>query len=194
MKKKIFSLFCAAMLVFSMGTTAFATDIDSTEAGSNTATQNVTLNATLSTVPDTISVNVTWENMSFTYTEGSAASWNPATHEEVAAGEGTWANTESSDTAKVTVTNNSNVAVALEIAYNGNAGQYEDGADTAGVTVDFTEATLSELAAGDTTNVTPVTSGSNANQTSASIKVSGTPEANLSNITAGTITVTISAV
>lgn len=191
--KKFLAIGLAVGMLASMSIAASAATINSTEVGSNTDTQDVTLNATLSTVPTTISVNVEWEDMEFTYTEGAAAYWDTTDHVNVAATPGTWANSESSDTAKVTVTNDSNVAVALEIAYNGNAGQYEDGVDTAGVTVDFTDATLSELAAGDSTNVTPSTSGGNANQTSASVQVSGTPEANLSGITAGTITVTISA-
>ena len=86
-----------------------------------------------SIIPSVISVDISWGNMDFTYTEGS---WNPISHDYNV---GTWKPTDGKkDSTKITVDNaNSNVPIYAEIGYasvssdyNGIVGKIVDGEDS----------------------------------------------------------------
>lgn len=62
-------------------------------------------------VPSILSVNITWGDMDYTYTEGT---WNTTSHSY---NKGSWSN-KTTDGDKITVTNNSNVPVLASFAYN----------------------------------------------------------------------------
>lgn len=61
--------------------------------------------------PVTISADITWEDMTFEYTEGEKT-WNPETH-QVDQADGKWA----SDTKAITVTNHSNVGIMAKFNF-----------------------------------------------------------------------------
>ena len=68
------------------------------------------------------SVDLVWDDMSFTYTEGTKGIWNPETHayDNPTAGGWTWSNATDAKTAPViTVTNHSNKAVKTAFVFNG---------------------------------------------------------------------------
>mgnify|MGYP003367501993 FL=1 len=61
--------------------------------------------------PVTISADITWEDMTFDYTEGEKT-WNPETH-QVDQADGKW----TSDTKAITVTNHSNVGIIAKFNF-----------------------------------------------------------------------------
>ena len=71
---------------------------------------------------EVISVDLVWDDMSFTYTAPSKGTWNPETHEYENASEGGWAwngATEEKNAPVITLTNHSNIAVKTAFAFNG---------------------------------------------------------------------------
>lgn len=72
---------------------------------------------------DVISVDLVWDAMDFTYTEGSKGDWNAAEHkyENATAGGWTWDDAIETKTAPViTVTNHSNIPVKASFAFAAN--------------------------------------------------------------------------
>lgn len=66
------------------------------------------------TTPDVYSVNISWGNMKFTYSEGSSRRWDPDTHQySTGSAKSSW----KADGSTVTVTNHSNVDVTVEFSY-----------------------------------------------------------------------------
>ena len=172
--KKTLSIILALVLALSLSVTAFAAE------NNGTSSTDITVNGTYipntSSADETISVDIVWEAMDFTYTGASQGTWNPATHTYDGATEGGW----SDNTPAVTVTNHSNVAVNATLGFT---------ADVAGVVGTFTEASgtandgVLELATADGTTV------ENAPTATANFGISGT--AIDANQQLGTITVTI---
>lgn len=165
--KKIFFAFISLTVVLTLSISSFASSITSQD---ESQTIDVKAKAVLSETPTTYSVDIEWDNMTFTYTR--AQEWNPSTHtyEE----NGKWENTD----ADITVTNHSNASVSVNVTYNaaentGIIGTIENGSAT--------------LAAGE------VNGYSNADKLVSTLKISGTPSADVTEegITVGTITVTI---
>ena len=121
--KKLFASVLTLALAASTGTAAFAGS--ETNKGTDT-TINVkgTYNGSST---DVISVDIAWDEMSFTYT-ASGSTWNPSTHETVDVG-GSWAPTGDTDP-KITVTNHSNTSVSAAFAFNtgvsGLSGSFTD--------------------------------------------------------------------
>lgn len=123
MKKALSVLLCAAMLA-SMSVTAFAAE--NTGSSSNTGTDEN--NPTSITVSgeykeavgsdEKVSVDIAWEAMDFTYTEGSKGNWNDKTHSYDNPETGKW----SDDTATITIINHSNVGVLVSFKFEGKNG------------------------------------------------------------------------
>ena len=172
--KKTLSIILALVLALSLSVTAFAAENNGTS--STDITVNGTYIPSTSSADETISVDIVWDAMDFTYTGASQGTWNPATHTYDGATEGGW----SDNTPAVTVTNHSNVAVNATLGFT---------ADVAGVVGTFTEASgtandgVLELATADGTTV------ENAPTATANFGISGT--AIDANQQLGTITVTI---
>ena len=172
--KKTLSIILALVLALSLSVTAFAAENNGTS--STDITVNGTYIPSTSSADETISVDIVWDAMDFTYTGASQGTWNPATHTYDGATEGGW----SDNTPAVTVTNHSNVAVNATLGFT---------ADVAGVVGTFTEASgtandgVLELATADGTTV------ENAPTATANFGISGT--AIDANQKLGTITVTI---
>lgn len=195
--KKILATILALTMVLSLGAIAFA-DNPGTEAnnstgenitevtGSNTKSLAVGLDGEVPEPDPEYSVNIKWDSLQFTYSGASAAEgWQAGTHTYTTdASDGTWSN-GSGDTAIITVTNHSNVAVKAASSYTGT---YTSGSDVDGVTVTFTGISgEGNLTAG------VVDKPDEAASTTCTVKVEGAPDATLNNVTAGTITITISA-
>lgn len=104
--KKIIALVLALLLVASLGVTAFAETNDGKAPSSATVRGKYEAG---DEAPETISVDVTWEDMKFTYREGSKE-WNPDTHEYEQL-EGKWDETPKN----IKVVNNSNINVLCNV-------------------------------------------------------------------------------
>ncbi len=173
MKRIIATIFTMA-IGFNMGFTALAAGT----VGQN-GRQDIDVKAKYSdtvTTPDVYSIDIEWDNMTFTYSEAGTMDWDPATHtytENVTSG---W----DKDSADVTVANHSNVPVDISFGYVPE--------DNYGVTsaLTHTESTVNLNAAieGNLTDIPSVT---------ATLTVSGTPNKNVTEegVVVGKITVKI---
>ena len=172
--KKTLSIILALVLALSLSVTAFAAENNGTS--STDITVNGTYIPSTSSADETISVDIVWDAMDFTYTAPSQGTWNPVTHAYEGAIEGGW----SDNTPAITVTNHSNAAVNATIGFTANV---------TGVVGTFTEASGTEndnilnLATAEGTEV------ANAPTATANFGISGA--AIDADKTLGTITVTI---
>lgn len=114
--KKITSLLAAAALTCAMGTTAFAADQDGVRTGDYTADVNGTYRA--GGPGDVVySVDIAWEDMSFTYTAAGEGTWDPENHSYTGGSEASWSGSKN-----ITVTNHSNAAVTATAAFQADTG------------------------------------------------------------------------
>lgn len=107
--KKIFALILAVMMIATMSTTAFAA---TNEGGDTTINIKGTFIGN-GGAGDKISVDIAWEGMVFTYTEGAAGEWLPGEHKYAEDDEGTW----STNKGTITVTNHSNTGVTATLSF-----------------------------------------------------------------------------
>ena len=113
--KKIIAAILAIMMIAAMSTTAFAAEGTGTLNGTeNSKSIDVTAKYTegLETV-NTISVNVSWGAMEFTYHVGGTKTWNPETHQYDVDSNAVWQAVGNT----VTVENHSDVAVDVKFEY-----------------------------------------------------------------------------
>ena len=173
--KKLFATLLAIIMLASMTVTAFASE----NTGATPTPTDITVNGSFvsgTAGAETISADIAWEAMDFTYTGASQGTWNPATHTYDGATEGGW----SDNTPAITVTNHSNVAVNATLGFT---------ASVTGVVGTFTEASgtandgVLELATAEGTTL------ENAPKATANFGISGA--AIDADKTLGTITVTI---
>lgn len=173
--KKFLSFLLAMVMAMSMSVTAFAEGGSSTRQDAGNQSIDVTAKYNQSSGTQiTYSVEITWESMTFTYTESGTKIWNPETHTYTTSTTGGWDKTE----ADITVVNHSNAPVTATVSYapidgNGVTGTIENG---------------SKLLAAGTEN-----DPDNADKLVATLKISGTPNSTVSaaGVKVGTITVTI---
>lgn len=175
--KKIIAAALALTMTLGLSTTAFAAEGSVNGAGTG-AQDPINVTAKYNdgaTTPTVYSVDLTWEDMTFTYNASGTRTWNPDTHTYTDTTSAGWDKT----TAEVTATNHSNAAVNVTVAY-AQTGDY-------GVTGTLSNANFN-LAAG--------VEGDYANAASdkATLTISGTPNSTVTaeGVTVGTITVTIS--
>lgn len=109
--KKILSLVLALALVMSLSVTAFAAETATSTGGDSTITVKGTYNGTASS--ETVSVDIAWDAMSFTYNAASQGTWVPGDHSYSGAAAESWSATGNT----ITVTNHSNVAVTASFAF-----------------------------------------------------------------------------
>lgn len=124
--KKLCTLFLAIIMIATLALPVFAEESVDANGGSANVNVNGVVQYTGSSETQIISVDVAWEDMTFTYVEGVHFGWNPENHEYAGAYEGYWEN----DRADITVTNHSNTEVNATLSF-------ESGVDT--VSGAFTE-------------------------------------------------------
>ena len=173
--KKLFATALALAMVLSLSTTALAAgNVNGAGVGSQDPIDVTVKYNDSATDPIVYSVDLTWEDMTFTYNESGTRTWDPDTH--------TYTDTTSAGwdkiSAAVTATNHSNAEVKVSFTYTPQG-------DT-GVTASMSKDSF-KLAAG-------VENKPNEAATDSSIlTITGTPNDSVTaeGVTIGTITVTI---
>lgn len=119
--KKLIATALALTMTLGMSTTALAAgNVDGAGVGSQDPIDVTAKYNDSTTEPTVYSVDLTWEDMTFTYNESGTRTWNPDTH--------TYTDTTSAGwdkvTAAVTATNHSNAQVTVKFDYTpqGNTG------------------------------------------------------------------------
>ena len=147
--KKITSLLAAAALTCAMGTTAFAED------GVGTGNYNADVKGTYQAgdaSATVYSVDITWEDMSFTYTAAGQGTWDPENHSYTGGSEASWSSSKN-----ITVTNHSNAAVTATAKFEADSGYESTSMEFGnnGATVVTAEGTQVSAAPSATITVTP---------------------------------------
>lgn len=170
--KRIITLVMTLALIMSLTVSVFAYGPGDEKELDVTAKYNSS-----TSTPTVYSVDIDWDSLTFTYNEKSTKTWKPGDHSytTTTTQEG-WEKTE----AKITVTNHSNAAVTVDMAYTAAATK-------AGVTATLTGGSKT-LAAGEVGKPTT------ADSVTGTVTISGKPDKSVtaSGITVGSITVTIS--
>lgn len=112
--KKALSLILALVLVLSLSITAFAAEDKGNKPGENT---NIDVNVEYADEVETINVyhvDLTWDDMIFTYSVTGTKTWDAEKHEYVTSAEGSWDKT----TADITATNHSDKAVTMGFRFD----------------------------------------------------------------------------
>lgn len=112
--KKLIAIALALTMTLSLSTTALAAgNVDGAGVGSQVPIDVTAKYNDGTTEPTVYSVDLTWEDMTFTYNESGTRTWDPDTH--------TYKDTTSAGwdkyTAKVTATNHSNANVTVSFTY-----------------------------------------------------------------------------
>ena len=147
--KKITSVLAAAALVCTMSTTAFAED------GVGTGNYNADVKGTYQAggaSATVYSVDITWEDMSFTYTAAGQGTWDPENHSYTGGSEASWSSSKN-----ITVTNHSNAAVTATAKFEADSGYESTSMEFGnnGATVATAEGTQVSAAPSATITVTP---------------------------------------
>ena len=173
--KKLLATALALTMTLSLSTTALAAgNVDGAGVGSQDPIDVTAKYNDGATEPIVYSVDLTWEDMTFTYNESGTRTWNPDTH--------TYTDTTTSGwekmTAAITATNHSNTEVTVKFVYT------PDGATGVNASVSKDSFKLAAGVEGDY---------SNADTDDSILTVWGTPNDTVTadGIVIGTITVTI---
>lgn len=114
--KKFFAI-TLVIVMMAMATTAFATTIEEDGKGTSISVAGK-YQAGSTTEEGTISVDVSWGAMDFTYTDASQGEWNPGSHSYGTGTAGSWSGNKSS----ITVKNHSDVAVTASFEFKATTG------------------------------------------------------------------------
>ena len=111
--KKLISLLLAITMIAAMTLPVFAEESIGTDGGSANVDVQGVVQYMGSSETQIISVEISWESMTFTYVEGVHYGWDPETHEYAGSFEGYWED----DRSDITVTNHSNTEVTATFAF-----------------------------------------------------------------------------
>ena len=130
--KKLTSVLLVLIMVLAMSVSAFAATYDSRVDAVLPWTDQGTVQVIVkdNTKADVYYVEVTWDDLQFTYNIGSAGQWDPEDHVYEGAVEEGWDNDEHSGT--VTVKNHSNQAIKAEAALHNSDKNVKSVTDTYG--------------------------------------------------------------
>ena len=126
--KNLIAILLSVLLIVGLSSVTVAAQ---TSTGGNT---DISVVGNVNNAPaaaTSVSVDVVWDSMTFTYNEGNPGQWSAEEHKYVGATEGYW----SEDTATVSVTNHSNTALNAELSFtakvNGIVGTFTETSGTA---------------------------------------------------------------
>lgn len=150
--------FLAFALAASTSIAAFAT---STNDGSNPTNIPIigsynadTTPYNADTTPYVVSVDIKWESMEFTYSDGNKGTWDPTTHTYTGSTQGSWSwnnQTETQNAPAITVINHSNTGVNVAFSFNssveGLAGSFRKYDEAANNFIDLPNNTLTLVSA-----------------------------------------------
>ena len=112
--KKLIATALALTMTLSLSTTALAAgNVDGAGVGSQNPIDVTAKYNDGVTEPTVYSVDLTWEDMTFTYNESGSRTWDPDTHTYTDSTTSGWDKT----TAAVTATNHSNTEVTVSFTY-----------------------------------------------------------------------------
>ena len=112
--KKLIATALALTMTLSLSTTALAAgNVDGAGVGSQDPIDVTAKYNDDATEPTVYSVDLTWEDMTFTYNESGTRIWDPDTHTYTDTTSAGW----EKDTAAVTATNHSNAKVTVSFTY-----------------------------------------------------------------------------
>ncbi len=120
--KKLAALALCLTTVFTLGTSASAATLNSTEDGSNTSDQQVTGTYVDNSEAKVYSVDIEWSDFSFEYNTGGKGAWNPTTHSYSEAKPEGWGD----QTGTIKMTNHSNAAVGYTLTCAVNSAYKND--------------------------------------------------------------------
>lgn len=168
--KQALSLILVVLMLMAVSTVVFAAEPGESENIDVTGKYNSTV-----TEGTVYSVDIVWEDMTFTYNETTEKVWNAADHSYTTTTTGVWDKT----TAKITVTNHSNAAVTATLTYSAEANTGVNGS------LNTTQKVLAAGAEGKPDEADALV---------ATLTISGTPTETVteSGIKIGTITITLS--
>ena len=172
--KKLIATALALTMTLSLSTTALAAEVNGAGVGSQEPIDVTAKYNDGAKEPTVYSVDLTWEDMTFTYNESGTRTWDPDTH--------TYTDTTSAGwdkiSAAVTATNHSNAQVTVSFTYTPQG--------TTGVTASMSKDSF-KLAAGVENKPNEAATDSS------NLMITGTPNNSVTaeGVTIGTITVTI---
>ncbi|MCD8120589.1 MAG: hypothetical protein LUE29_14130 [Lachnospiraceae bacterium] len=178
--KKLISTLLTGVMCMSLAATAFAADGSATVTTVPGAPDGIDVYAQYddsTSTPTVYSVDITWDSMTFVYEETGAKNWDASDHSYTEQTTSAWTYSE----AEITVTNHSNAAVDVTLAYTA-----DDTVDS-GVTGSL-DVTSGTLAAGE------VDGYATADTLTSIFTVSGTPNSSVvtaEGVKIGTISITL---
>lgn len=126
--KKIIAFVLTVAMLATFSVTAFAEDTND-----GTTPTSIEVNADFKAGAEAgvcISADISWEEMSFTYTEGDKGEWIPSEHEYAEDETGYW----STEKKRITVDNHSNTAITAALSFtpsaNGVVGSFTEDSGT----------------------------------------------------------------
>ena len=120
--KKLAALALCLTTVFTLGTSASATTLDSIEAGSNSSKQDIIGTYVENTEAIVYNVDIKWSDFKFEYNTGSKGVSDPTTHSYSEAKPTGWGDQKGT----IRVTNHSNADVKYTITYNKGDSTYDN--------------------------------------------------------------------
>lgn len=122
--RKIFAWLLLLAMMAALPLHAFAQESTVTGNTSGTGSGGIDINASIvgadnNPIPTSkISIELSWEEMKFTYTEGDRGVWNAATHRYDGVQDGTW----SDNKPKIELKNHSNTTIDASFSFSSSAG------------------------------------------------------------------------
>lgn len=170
--KKFLAMTLALIMMTSMVAVAVAAEV-TRNGGTNEAAVTGTCEAGISSPEVVYSVDISWENLDFTYYEASSATWDPENH--VYKNDAREAGWDANDVGTATITNHSNTAILATFSYS---------AET-----NYESADMQFLS--DEVYIASAETDNQAETASNTVKPTGTLPKGTENATIGTITITI---
>ena len=111
--KKFIAFALAIIMLVAMSAPAYAAESSVDSHGNTVSIPVGVIFQAKGAAVKTFSVDIEWEDMTFTYTKSADGEWDPATHSYTGGSEGSW----STDTSTITITNHSEIGVNATLEF-----------------------------------------------------------------------------